>query len=402
MISTALRNLAFSPSTAFLLGEPLFSLMGMRGRAGLGPEKLQRVLVIKLDEIGDAVMLTPFVRELRAHLPKAWITLVVKPQLKDLWETCPYISELLTYDRPVGPSNLHSHTSAFIFAREKLWKRRFDLAIVPRWDADLYNASILAYFSGARMRIGYSERVIRHKALSNKGFDRLFTEVSSDSTLKHESQRNLDLLKMIGFNGGSTKAELWVDEKDMSLADALLASNGISASDRFACIYPSGGSSELKQWPAVNFIALGRWLNETYGLKILVAGGPGDEAVCREVSEGIGAGAKNLCGRIGLRVAAAVFKRSQIYIGNDTGPTHIAAAMGTPVLAIFGASCHHRFAPFGCNCRVISKDLECSVCNQNGHADRCAKCIYDKPACLETVTVDELKKAVREILNGRS
>lgn len=396
------RNLAFSPSTAFRLGEPFFSFMGMRKGRRPVPKEAQSVLVVKLDEIGDAVLLTPFMRALRAHLPNAWITLVVKPQLEDLWETCPYLSELLTYDRPVGPPNIKSHSSAFSFAKEKLWKRKFDLAIVPRWDSDLYNASYLAYFSGARIRIGYSEKVIGHKALFNKGYDRLFTEVSSDSALKHESERNLDLLKAIGLKTGSTKTELWVNNKDISAADALLASNGISTSDRFACIYPSGGSSVLKQWPASNFIALGRSIFERYGLKVLVAGGPGDEAVCREVSKGIGQGAHDLCGGLGLRIAAAIFKRSELFVGNDTGPTHIAAAMGATVLAIFGASCPHRFAPVGANCRAISKDFECSACHKNAHADRCATCIYEKPACLDAVTVEEIKGAVEQVLKSRA
>lgn len=390
-----------SPLAARLIGEPLFFFMGMR--KGRRPElkDLRRVLVVKLDELGDSVMLTPFVRELRSGLPQAWITIVVKPQLKELWDTCPYVNEVIPYDRPVGLPNIHSHLSALSLAKNKLWKNRFDLAIVPRWDTDAYNASFLAYFSGARQRVGYSEDVAVHKKKLNKGFDKLFTKAVNDTDLKHETVRSFDLLNGLGLKTSDTKTELWVAQDDIMVVDGLLASKGILPDDLFACMYPSGGSSVLKQWPAENFIKLGRWIHEIYGAKIIVAGGPGDEKVCREVAEGIGRGAVCFSAGLGLRHAAAVFKRCAVYVGNDTGPTHMAAAMGIPVMAIFGSSCPHRFAPHGDNCRIFWKAYECSPCLHHNHADRCSRCVQSSIACLEAITLEELKNAVADILSKR-
>ncbi len=376
--------------------------MGMRKGPKQGMETSRRVLVVKLDEIGDAVMLTPFVRELRAGLPQAWITLVVKPQLKELWDTCPYVNEVIAFDRQAGLSSLRGHLRALSFAAKKLWKKRFDLAIVPRWDSDIYNATFLAYFSGARERLGYSESVIEGKRQLNKDYDRLYTKVSFDAGLKHDSLRNLDLLGGLGLRTGEMKTELWVSQDDLMAADELLASKGVLRDGLLACICPSGGSSVLKQWPVENFIELGRWLQKTCGAKIIVAGGPGDEQVCRQVTEGIGGGAVNLCGGLGLRRAAAIFMRCGVFIGNDTGPTHMAAAMGTPVIAIFGSSCPHRFAPVGDKCVVLWKAFECSPCFQHDHADRCAECIHEKTACLEALTLSDLKKAVTGILEKAS
>lgn len=399
---SAARNLIFSPAAARLVGEPFFSMEGMRAGGSLKLKDIKSILVVKLDEIGDAVMLTPFMRELRAALPDAWITLVVKPQLRELWEPCPYINELLAYDRQIWPkANLHSHWSALSFAKKNLWKRRFDLAVVPRWDADRYNAAYLSYFSGARHRVSYSEKVTETKARINKGYDSLFSLVSSFAGLKHESERNLDLLKGLGMEVSSSKTELWVTDKDEAAADELLFSRGITASDRFVCLYPSGGSSALKQWPAANFIDLGRWIIEACGLKVLVVGGPGDGDVCREVSDGIGPLSASVSGKLGLRVAAAVLKRCALFVGNDTGPTHIAAAVGARVVAIFGASCPHRFAPSGDNCTVIWKGLECSACHLQAHADRCAQCVYERPACLDAITVEEMRGVVSSALQQR-
>lgn len=399
-IYLALRDFIFSPLAARLIGEPFFFLMGMRKGGKLEPENIRRVLVVKLDEIGDSVMLTPFVRELRVGLPQAWITLVVKPQLKELWDACPYVNEVIAYDRQTGLPNLRSHLSALSLAKNRLWKKRFDLAIVPRWDADAYNASFLAYFSGAAQRIGYSEKVIEHKKQLNKGYDTLYTKVSGDSALKHDSLRNLDLLMGLGLKADDKKTELWVTQEDLFAADGLLASKGILSGDLLVCMYPSGGSSVLKQWPVENFIELGRWVHKVYGAKVIVAGGPGDEKVCQELAEGVGSAAVSLCGGLGLRSAAAVFKRCGVFIGNDTGPTHMAAAMGVPVIAIFGSSCPHRFAPVGDNCTILWKAYECGPCFLHNHADRCVKCVHNKTACLEAVTLLDLKKAVTAILEN--
>lgn len=399
-IYSALRNLIFSPLAARLIGEPFFFLIGMRKGGKLDLKNSQRVLIVKLDELGDSVMLTPFVRELRSGLPQAWITLVVKPQLKELWDACPYVNEVIAYDRQTGLPNLHSHLSALSLARNRLWKKRFDLAIVPRWDADVYNASFLAYFSGAAHRVGYSEKVSEYKKQLNKGFDSLFTNVSDDTALKHDSVRNLDLLMGLGLKADDKKTELWVTQADMNAADELLASKGIQRDDLLVCLYPSGGSSVLKQWPVANFIELGRWVHKNYGAKIIIAGGPGDEKVCRELAEGVGNGAVSLCGGLALRSAASIFKKCCLFIGNDTGPTHMAAAMGIPVVAIFGSSCPHRFAPIGDNCAVLWKAYECGPCFLHNHADRCVKCVHNKTACLEAVTLVDLKRAVTAILEN--
>lgn len=399
-IYSVLRNFIFSPLAARLIGEPFFCLKGMRKGGKLELKNLRRVLVVKLDELGDSVMVTPFVRELRRGLPQASITLVVKPQLKELWDTCPYVDEVIPYDRPTGLPNLHSHLSALSLAKDKFWKKQFDLAIVPRWDADTYNASFLSYFSGARHRVGYSEKVIEHKKQLNKGYDTLFTSVYGDTVLKHDSVRNLDLLSGLGLKIEDRETELWVTQGDLNAADELLASKGILRDDLLVCLYPSGGTSVLKQWPVENFIELGRWIHKVYGAKIIAAGGPGDEKVCQELAEGVGSGAVSICGGLGLRHAAAIFKRCGVFIGNDTGPTHMAAAMGVPVIAIFGSSCPHRFAPVGDNCVILWKAYECGPCFQHNHADRCVKCVHNKTACLEAVTLVDLKRAVTAVLEN--
>ena len=155
------------------------------------------ILVVRLDAIGDLVLMSPFLRELRRLNPDAWITLVVDPRFVNLVELCP-VNEVLTFELRSGvrwrDGDLELHIRAVRLARRHFWRRRFDLALLPRWDIDLYHSAFIAYFSGALCRVGYSESVTPEKQLCNRGVDSLFTRTLDDRTLKHEAKRNLDFL----------------------------------------------------------------------------------------------------------------------------------------------------------------------------------------------------------------
>lgn len=193
------------------------------------PAGQERIIVIRLDEIGDMVLLSPFLRELRRGRPEAEIILVVKTAVYNLVELCPYVNEVLAYPRPGGRwMRLKQITRAFAFARDHLWRRSLTLAIVPRFDADAgYGAGWLAFFSGAPRRIAYRARVLPTKARSDLGFDRLYTEfVPARPGVLHEVERNLDVLRYLGIAVQSEALEVWVDAQDKARAQKLLSSGG--------------------------------------------------------------------------------------------------------------------------------------------------------------------------------
>ena len=355
---------------------------------------------VRLDEIGDVVMTTPFLRELRRNLPDAWITLVVKPQIYDLVELCPYVDEVLTYNWSTNGNatqhrqQLRRHGRALRLAWKSLWRRRFDLAIIPRWDVDYYHATFVAFFSGARWRVGYSENVIEHKKRLNRGLDRLLTHALEDNTLKHEVEHNLDVIRFLGGTVQEEGLELWVGAGDEAFSERVFREYGVSPGEFVVAFGPSGGCSPLKQWPTSSFIGLGRWLWKKYKSRILVVGGTGEEDLGRELERGIGSPAINLVGKTTLRQLVALIKRCRLYVGNDAGPMHVAAATGIPVVALFGSSCHHRFGPWGNGQMVLWLALPCSPCFQVHHLDRCRCCIFDHPHCILDITVEQVKEAV--------
>ena len=299
---------------------------------------IERVLVVRLDEIGDVVLTSPFLRELRANLPNAKITLLVKPELQNLVELCPYITEVLTYEPPASKywRSIQATSLAKRLARRHFMTQDFDIAIVPRWDADNYYASMVTYLSGARARVTYSEHVAQEKRKYNAGLDRLFTHVLNQAEQKHEVERNLDLIRFMRGRVASERLEVWLSEKDESFASEFLASNGVREVDRIVAIAP-GARYARRIWPLERYVEFGSWFKRNCDGFLLAVGNEEETALGEEMRRILGPRLINAIGQTTLRQAAALIKQCEIFIGNDAGPMHLAAACGIPVIEI---SCH--------------------------------------------------------------
>jgi ADP-heptose:LPS heptosyltransferase len=352
----------------------------------------RRVLVVRLDQtLGDSAMNTPMLGELRAAYPDAHISLVVHPRIRDMVKTCPYVDEVLEYDwgNSLPRSLLVRHYLAARFCWRHLRANAIELALVPRFDED-HHAAFIALFSGARRRIGYSSRVSERKSLLNAGFDKLFTEVIPvDGQVKHEVERNLDMLRHIGFRPANAELELWGSSSDADYA-ALHVPRVAEEPVYYIGFGLSGGYSPLKRWPVEKYVELARMIAaERIGgpVTYVLVGGKDDIELGR-VFEVAHPNTINLIGRTTIMQMHAVLKHVDIFIGNDSGSMHVAAAAGTRVLGIFGSSCNHRFSAWGARCNSVSLELECGPCGQGHRIDRCSTCIHESPRCM-----DELEPA---------
>ena len=306
------------------------------GVAQIGPElaNANSVLVVRLDGIGDAAMSTGFLRELRSNLPDARVTLVAAPATMNLLETCPYIDELL----PCGSEYskwqpLVRDWRAAAFARRHLRGGRFDMALLPRWDTDWSIAPFLAYYSGAAQRVGYSEAVNPRKAECNRGFDCLLTTAFVHDGLKHEVERNLDLLRLLGARVQDAKLEVWLTQEDRSFAQSLL-SPATRAGRPVVAVAP-GANEAKREWPLAMFHRTAAELVKM-GFAIVVVGGKADSWKGEHLQSRL-TSCVNIAGHATLRETAATLQRCTLFIGNDSGAMHLAACAGTPVIEI---SCH--------------------------------------------------------------
>lgn len=384
------------------IGCPLYAVLrgsGLEGKFDL--LKVKSILVVRLDEIGDVVMTTPFLRELRRNLPDAWITLVVKPSIYNLVEICPYVNEVLTYDwsTPRLLRLFQRHWRALGLAAERLWRRRFDVAILPRWDTDYYHGTFVTYLSGARWRVGYSEKVTAYKGEHNKGYDSLLTHVLEDKAVKHEVMHNLDVVRFFGGEVLDDRLELWVDEQDEAFTREVLGGHGVQPSDCLIGLGLGAGASK-RQWPIESYRELCSWLHQQYGARFLLIGGRGEEALGAKLEAMLGFEVLNLIGQTTLRQLASLLKRAALFVGNDAGPMHIASAVGIPVVEL---SCHQRsgtsysanspvrFGPWGNKNTVLQPDVSLPGCQ--------GECVSNEAHCILGISVDRVIQAAAEMLS---
>jgi heptosyltransferase-2 len=380
---------------AWLIGEPLFRMIGRRG-VPLDLDRAQNVLLVRLDNIGDMVLTTPMLRQLRKAMPGAWITLVVKPAIEPLLARCPYVDQVLPYEggapgRWRGPCLMWR---AMRFARQHLAERDYDLAIVPRYDADLTDDALLAYFSGARHRIGYACRCASLRQKISRGCDRLLSRTIRAADVRHEVRHNLGVLSELGMNVKHDHLELWLDTHDMDKADEILRDRG----DGPLVALGIGASHPRKQWPLDHFVELAEWLIAEHHATIVAVGGPDEKFLGLELHTKLDGRIINAVGRTTLRQAAAVLSRCDAYVGNDAGPMHLAAAGGTPCVQISchpadGAAAHpqspERFHPWDVGYRTIQPRTAIAPCAESCHDER-AHCILALSPELVRVAFDDL------------
>jgi heptosyltransferase-2 len=373
-------------------------------KAPIDLSQIERVLVVRLDEIGDVVLTTPFLRELRANLPNASITLLVKPDIRNLVELCPYVSEVITYQPPASKywRSIQATSLAKRLARSHFLAKEFDIAIVPRWDADSYYASMVSYLSGAKSRVTYSEHVAQEKRRSNVGLDRLFTHVLNLAEQKHEVERNLDLIHFLRGDVGDDQLEVWIGEKDEVFADEFLKAHGVGPND---CVVAMaiGARYPRRVWPLGRYVELGSWFKRSFDGFIVVVGNEDEQHLGEEMSRVLGKRVINSAGKTTLRQATALLKRSSLFVGNDTGPMHLAAAVNCPVIEISchpeGGSTGHpnsptRFGPWG---------VPHAILQPRSSLDSCFNaCDSDRAHCINGVTVSRVAEAFSKLFITRT
>lgn len=335
---------------------------------------LRKILVIRLDEIGDMVLTTPFLRELRRNYPKAEITLVVKPAVYNLVELCPYVDIIKKFSKVNGRWAVFQNINrAKKFVYNEL-EQDYDLAIVPRFDSDLdYMAGAIAFYTGASRRIGYAPWVLPRKSKSDAGLEGFYTDfVPARKGVCHEVERNLDILRYLGCGIENTSLELWIDKHDKQVAKKLLSTRG---GQRLLALILSAGVKH-KEWPIENYISMVEFFRQENVLPILLGAGENTreyaDEFCNACPETI-----DLVGKCSLRETYAVMKQCEIFLGGDTGPMHMAAASGIAGTTMFFThwkpeyiDTPERFGPWGGNVQVIQPHISNENIN-NEHINVC-------------------------------
>lgn len=387
-----------SPQVTWVVFEPWLRLLGFHRTREWNPACVRNILVIRVDEIGDVVLTTPFLRELRRNFPNAWLTLVVKPSVLNLVELCPYVNQILTYEwnTPGRLWLLKRHVRALGLAWRHLWPRRFDVAVIPRLGEDSYHAKILAYLSGACWRVAYAEGSF-HTIPRNPGLDMLMTHPVLDHNPNHSVQKHLDILRFLGLPVHDDALELWTNEADEAMVQRIC--QDIDVAKAIVVLCPVAGKP-VKCWPAERFVAIGQWLQQEFSVFLVLVGGCAERTLGEGLHKQLGSQCLDLIGKVTLRQLTAIFRRCRLFIGNDTGPMHVAAAVQLPVVEI----AHHpqdgdvlhlsspsRFGPYKVPHIVVRPQHALPPCEK--------ACKSPQPHCILQVEVDHVKHAVRELMS---
>ncbi len=338
----------------------------------------KRILIVRTDRIGDVLLSTPVIKALRDNYPYAYIAMMVSPYGKNIVEDNPYLDEVIVYDK----DGKHKSWGRSLKFALNLKKKRFDLAVILH---PTNRVHLVAFFAGIRRRVGYGRKL---------GF--LLTDrIKHIKQLgeKHESEYALDLVRYLGIEPKEKTLFLPINPESEAWVEELFKHEEIKKTDRLLAIHP-GASCPSKIWPNERFADVADRLIARYGFKALVIAGPKDLALAESVIRHMHKPAVNLSGKTSVSQLASILKRCNLFISNDSGPVHIACAVGTPVISIFGRKqkglSPARWGPTGKKDRVLHKESGCIEC----FAHNCTK----EFACLKAITVDDVINAADEIL----
>lgn len=336
---------------------------------------MNNILVIKLRYIGDVLLATPVLTALRGAFPQARLTMAVNRGTEEILKGNPDLTEVLVVDRGGLGADLR-------FLQE-IRRQRFD-CVIDLTDGD--RSAMMAWTSGAPVRIGFNAEH-RWRGL-------LYTLIVTASSV-HRVERDLAAVRALGIEPKTDLPVLNLSPQEEHQAAVLLEEIGAGRTNgvggrRMVLLHP-GARYWFKTWPAERFAELADRLTDTCRCQILVAGGDQDGDMVNRVRTHARCNLKILAGRADLRQFAAIVKRCAVFIGNDTGAMHIAAAMGTSVVALFGPSHPAEWGPRGRDTTVIYKGMDCRPCFH-------PTCRRGEDNCMKQISVEEVFAAAHRFL----
>ena len=375
----------------YLVWIEVFNVLNMA--RGMLPQEhsRQRILVAKLAHIGDSLHVVPFLRGLREQRPDVRIELMVGPWCKTLAEQIPYANETIVYAPHLMSFNRGDQRScrgvwselALLF---RLRRRRYDVFVSSSTTSlvELY----LIFATCPRKWIGADPDMYLYESLSE-------CATVPYKTKRYEADRVASLLPLVGCKPIKATLEYRVSEGGRVFVQQMMESRGIGPQDRMVLIGPGAGWPG-KQWLPERFAALADIAVSEFGARVVLIGSAAERPLAERVARSMKCPSVIVAGETTLDQLAALIERSELFIGNDSGPMHLAAALDVPTLVFFGPTPPAQWAPRGLQHVHLAQYDRCDGC---WYWHPRARCIHEN-RCMKAIELDDAARALREQLNA--
>jgi lipopolysaccharide heptosyltransferase II len=376
----------------------VFGVIGLWGRiSGLKwpyprfePENVRKILVLRLDLLGDVLLTMPAVEALHERYPGAEIWMMTLPYTSDIPARYPFVHRVVALDTNgirslrglLNPRTLKKWYDTYWLLR----RQRFDLAV------SFFGlmASLWAFHSGARHRMGYYKEaypLLHTHTLPGRRYDRRH----------HEARWCLDLAALAGASGRDRYLHLSVEPSAAARMGRVLAAQGIDDGSLVIGVHAGSINGSAKRWPAAHWAELADRLQEELGARVVLTGSRAEMPIARGVAGLMRTRPIVLTGETSVDELAAVLARCDLVLSGDSGPLHMAVALNRPTISIYGPTDPAISGPFprpGQTAVVLRTGIGCSPCY---NALATADCPYGNAVCMSHLTVDTAYAAARRV-----
>ncbi|MDP3182779.1 MAG: glycosyltransferase family 9 protein, partial [Desulfobaccales bacterium] len=292
----------------------------------LEPDKIRRVLLISATGLGDTLFSTPAIRALKERFPSWSLEVLGHRQYGALLAHNPYVDKLWAYP---------GRNWRLVPLARQLRQREYDLVIILHGNDP--EATMLAYRTGSPFIIGsaYSPFAFAYSG-----------RVKAGDTYEHAIERRLNFVRLLGADTQDKKMDLFLPPEETTRTEALLAHHFGAPPPLLLALHPTG-SDPYKWWPAKSFAALGNFLYEAYGAALLIISGRQDRQIAEDLAARMSGPTLVTGGSYSLLTTAALLNQCRLLVANDSGPLHMALALGVPSIALIGADDPRRIGPYG-------------------------------------------------------
>ncbi len=333
---------------------------------------IMKILVRSTNWIGDAVMTTPAMGSIRAAFPSSEIVLAANPVVSELMSPHPFCDRVIVYDKK-GP---HRGIRGLWKFSRLLAMERFDMAILFQ---NAIEAAIMVRLAGIKTRAGYAtdgRAILLTHAIG----------VTEEARRLHHTQYYMNMLAELGIPRAGLGLRLQCTDEEMRWA------GGVLGPGKWAAINPGAAYGSAKRWYPERFGQVADVLASDFGYQSLLVGGPGEAEIGPEIESRMRSKVLNMIGRTSVRQLMAILASVRLVITNDSGPMHVAAAFGRPIVALFGPTDHSATSPLSSRFSLVRKETECAPCFKR-------QCPTDH-RCMADISADDVLHAVETLLKS--